>query len=194
MTNDAPFAHGTVGQRLNIALQNELRDGERIEWQGIKLARIEPKGFGIYLFAIPWTAFALFWTAMAAWGTSAMDSNSPLDWAFPLFGTPFILVGLGMLVTPFVPLLQRGRILYAVTDQRVLRLSLGRDLTVNSVPASRIGDIVRTESADGTGSVELALASPVVNFAGRQSKQFTLGRVDHIRDAYSAVLELSQKD
>lgn len=194
MTNDARFAHGTVGQRLDIALQNELRDGERLEWQGIKLARIEPKGFGIYLFAIPWTAFALFWTAMAAWGTSAMDSNSPLDWAFPLFGTPFILVGLGMMATPFVPLLQRGRILFAVTDQRVLRLSLGQDLTVNSVPASRIGDIVRTESADGTGSVELALTSPVVNFAGRQSKQFKLGRVDRIRDAYAAVLELSQKD
>ncbi|MEP3421769.1 MAG: hypothetical protein ABJN35_08550 [Erythrobacter sp.] len=186
--------HGTLRQRLDLALESELRSGETIMWRGIKMARVEPKGFAIYLFAIPWTAFALLWTSLAAWGTSSMGDASPLDWAFPLFGTPFIVIGLAMLATPFVPLLQRGRILFSVTDQRVIRLSMGSDLTVNSVPASRIGDIVRHEGGDGTGSIELSLTTPVVNFAGRQSKKFTLGRVDHVRDAYGAVLELSQKD
>ena len=55
-----------------MALHRELREGEKVVWQGMKLARVEPKGFAIYFFAIPWTAFSLFWTAMAAWGTSAM--------------------------------------------------------------------------------------------------------------------------
>ncbi len=193
MAGNARNMHGTVRQRLDLALMNELRDDEHVVWQGMKLARIEPKGFGIYLFAIPWTAFALFWTAIAAWGTSAMGDGDIIGWAFPLFGTPFILIGLGMLATPFVPLFQRGRILFAVTAQRVLKLSLGRDLTVNSVPASRIGDIVRRESSDGSGSVEMSLSAAITDFNGKKSNQMTIGRVDNVRAAYQAVLDLSQQ-
>lgn len=193
MEHSARNMHGTVRQRLGLALMEELREGENVVWQGMKLARIEPKAFGIYLFAIPWTVFALFWTAMAAWGTSAMGAPNLIDWAFPLFGTPFILIGIGMLATPFVPLLQRGRILFAVTPQRVLKLSLGRDLTVNSVPASRIGDIVRSESADGSGSVELSLSAPITDFTGKTSRHMSVGRVDNVKGAYQAILELSQQ-
>ncbi|MFU7528369.1 hypothetical protein [Qipengyuania sp. ASV99] len=173
-----------------------MGEGELIVWQGMKLARVEPKGFAIYFFAIPWTAFALFWTAMAAVGTSAMQNGDTglLGWAFPLFGTPFILIGLGMLAMPFVPMFQRGRILFAVTDKRVLQLSLGRDLTVNSVPSSRIGDIVRRESADGTGSVELSLSVAITDFGGRPSKNMNVGRVADVRGAYSAIFRLSEKD
>ncbi len=196
--SNARTMHGTVRQRLDRALISELREGETIVWQGMKLARVEPKGFAIYLFAIPWTAFALFWTAIAAWGTSTMSGTDGdvglIGWAFPLFGTPFILIGLGMLATPFVPLFQRGRILFAITQQRVLKLSMGRDLTVNSIPASRIGDIVRRESGDGSGSVELSLSAAFTDFNGKTSKHMSVGRVGDIKGAYEAVLELSQQD
>ncbi len=177
-----------------MALHRELREGEKLVWQGMKLARVEPKGFAIYFFAIPWTAFSVFWTAMAGWGTSAMGEPSVIAWAFPMFGLPFILIGIGMMATPFVPLFQRGRILFAVTDRRVLKLSLGRSLTVNSVPASRIGDIVRRESSDGSGSVELSLSSTMTDLNGIKSNQMTVGRIDDVKCAYESVLDLSQAD
>lgn len=195
MSSNPQFAHGSVRQRLELALSQEMRDGEKVVWQGMKLARIEPKGFAIWLFAIPWTAFALFWTAMASLATVATDDSiGILGWAFPLFGTPFILIGVGMLAIPFVPYFQRGRILFAVTNQRVLELGMGRDLTVKSIPASRIGDIVRRESGDGTGSVEIALSSAIIGVNGQRTNEMTLGRIDDVRSAYAAVLELSQRD
>lgn len=195
MSSNPQFTHGSVRQRLELALTHEMRDGEEVAWQGMKLARIEPKGFAIWLFAIPWTAFSLFWTAMASLATVATDDSvGILGWAFPLFGTPFILIGLGMLAMPFVPYFQRGRILFAVTNQRVLQLEMGRDLTVKSIPASRIGDIVRRESGDGTGSVEIALSGAIMGVNSRRTTEMTLGRVDDIRGAYAAVLELSQRD
>lgn len=195
MSSNLQFTHGSVRQRLELALTHEMRDGEEVAWQGMKLARIEPKGFAIWLFAIPWTAFSLFWTAMASLATVATDDSvGILGWAFPLFGTPFILIGLGMLAMPFLPYFQRGRILFAVTNQRVLQLEMGRDLTVKSIPASRIGDIVRRESGDGTGSVEIALSGAIMGVNGRRTTEMTLGRVDDIRGAYAAVLELSQRD
>lgn len=195
MSSNLQFTHGSVRQRLELALTHEMRDGEEVAWQGMKLARIEPKGFAIWLFAIPWTAFSLFWTAMASLATVATDDSvGILGWAFPLFGTPFILIGLGMLAMPFLPYFQRGRILFAVTNQRVLQLEMGRDLTVKSIPSSRIGDIVRRESGDGTGSVEIALSGAIMGVNGRRTTEMTLGRVDDIRGAYAAVLELSQRD
>lgn len=184
----------TVRDELDAALRSELARDERPIWHGMKLARIEPKGFAIYLFAIPWTAFALFWIAMASLITGADTGAGILEWAFPAFGIPFVLIGMAMLAMPFVPLFQRGRILFAVTDTRVLQLSLGRELTVVSVPSSRIGDIVRRESGDGSGSVELTLSSPITNFVGRQTSKMAVGRVEDVRGAYEAILTLSQRD
>ncbi len=64
--------HGSLRQRLDLALSRELRVGERVQWSGMKLARVEWTHFGIYAFAIPWTAFSLFWTFMAAAGIGSI--------------------------------------------------------------------------------------------------------------------------
>lgn len=181
---------GSVRQRLGLALSRELQTGERVVWEGMKLARVEPAGFGIYLFAIPWTAFALFWTAMAAAGVSQSDEGW-MVWAFPAFGIPFVLVGFGMLATPFVPYMQRGRILFAITNQRVLRLSLGRHLNIKSVPANRIGQVERSESPDGTGSLKLAIGVGRDSDGDRTTEHFNLGRVEEVMAASRAISDLT---
>ena len=185
--------HGTLRQRLEMALARELRDGEQVQWRGMKLARIEWSHFGLYVFAIPWTAFALFWTAMAAAGVGSIENNDAglLAWAFPLFGTPFILVGLAMLATPFGPWLYRGRVLFAVTDTRVLQITLGRSLSVKSVPAQRIGEWERNESPDGTGSLKIAVRVGTDSDGDRHTESFELGRVEQIMAANRAVEALS---
>ena len=52
--------------RLRQALERELQPGESLVWHGWQLARIDPRSFLIYVFAVPWTAFALMWTVLAA--------------------------------------------------------------------------------------------------------------------------------
>lgn len=176
----------TIAQRLEIALSRELEEGEQVVWKGMKLARVEPKGFLIYLFAIPWTAFALFWMAMAGLFTMGQETD-PAAYIFPLFGLPFVLVGLGMLAAPFLSFFQRGRILFAVTDKRALKLSLGRELTVNSVPGTQIVENVRRESPDGTGTIDLTLSIDVTGYNGRKSRKMEFGRVDNVFEADKAI-------
>lgn len=194
MVANPRLEHGTLRQRLDLALSRELEGGEQVIWRGMQLARIEPKQFGIYVFAIPWTAFALFWTAMALAGVSGIATGNEAGWlayAFPLFGTPFIAVGIGMLAAPFWPLWEQGKVLYAVTSKRVIKLRLGRALSVKSVPKDRIGAIERSEGRDGAGSLRLPVAIGNDSDGDRTTQHFQLGSVADIIGAYRAVTRLA---
>ena len=170
---------------LAMALARELRSGERVLWQGRQLARVSKKAFGIYLFAIPWTAFALFWTAMASFGASALQSETGfLSWAFPLFGVPFVVVGLAMLSAPFMPLWRKGKVLFAITDQRLIELKLGRSLDIKSVPARRIGMIERNETRDGSGTLKIAVKVGTDSDGDRHTEYFELGEVNDVLTAH----------
>lgn len=178
---------------LELALARELRTGERVLWRERQLARIVTKGFGLYLFAIPWTAFAVFWTAMAAVGVSTMQSDvggGLLAWAFPLFGVPFIIIGMGMLSIPFVPLLQRGKVLYAITDRRLLKLTLGRTLKVDSIPARRVGAITRIERPDGSGSLKIAVSVGTDSDGDKQTEHFEIGDVKDVLRAHDLAAQI----
>lgn len=181
--------------RLDLALSRELGTDERVIWRGMQLAKIEPSSFGIYIFAVPWTAFALFWTARAFAGVSSMDAGFEGGWlayAFPLFGTPFIAAGLGILSSPFLPYWESGKVLFAVTDERVLKLRLGRKLSVNCVPRDRIGQIARLEGRDGSGRLKLPVGVGTDSDGDRTTEYFQLGAVADIIGAHRALSEQGQ--
>lgn len=172
--------------RLRQALERELGAHESVRWHGWQLGKVDPRHFMIYLFAVPWTAFALMWTLLA---TSAVGAPGIglVGLAFPLFGLPFIAVGAWMLSRPFMPLWERGRVLYVVTDSRVLKLALGRALTVKTVPAERIGLAERQESRDGSGTLSLAVKIGRDSDGDRQTERFAVGPVADVLGAQSAV-------
>lgn len=180
--------------QLDLALSRELRSGERVLWQGRQLARVSIRAFGIYLFAIPWTAFALFWTTMASWGASEMQSETGfLSWAFPLFGVPFILIGVGMLSMPFVPLFRKDKVLFAVTNQRVIEISIGRGIKTKSVPARRIGHIERYETRDGSGSLKIAVSVGTDSDGDKHTEHFELGEVADVLGAHNQAASIGQR-
>lgn len=175
--------------RLHAVLERELGPDEAVQWHGWQLARIDPLHFGIWIFAVPWTAFALFWTVMAAGATAATDLGGfgILGWAFPLFGVPFIAVGAWMLSRPFVPLWERGRVLYVVTDRRVLKLALGRDLVIKTVPADRIGLTERRERTGGEGTLSLAVRIGRDSDGDKTTETFDIGPVTDVIGAAAAI-------
>lgn len=184
------YVPGSRRYRLELALSRELHADEHVVWQAEKLARIQPASFAMYLFALPWTAFALFWTAMAASGVSTMQTDSGaglLAWAFPLFGTPFIAVGLGMIAMPFSPLWDKGKVLFVITNKRAIKLRLGRSLDVASCPADRIGLIERMEHRDGTGTLKLAVKVGRDSDGDKITEHFTIGEVADVIGAQDAV-------
>lgn len=179
--------------RLRQALERELVAGETVEWHGWQLARVDPKQFLSYVFAIPWTAFSLAWTGIAA---AAVASGGAEDvgfvaWAFPLFGVPFVAVGAWMLSRPFVPLWERGRVLYVVTPRRLLKLAIGSDLTIDAVPADRVGPVQRRERPDGSGWLRLAIRIGRDSDGDKQIDYFDIGPVAGVAEAGAAIERLA---
>lgn len=182
---------------LDLALHRELRRGERLLWQGRPIARVRPSTFGIYLFAVPWTAFSLFWTAMATMAAPGMSEQGNgfgwASWVFPLFGAPFIAVGIGMLAAPFWPLYTARRSLFAVTDQRLIHLTLGRELKSQTLPAARIGHIKRSERADGSGMLQIAIRVGTDSEGDRHTDTFDIGEVADVMEVEREIGRLVER-
>ncbi|GIX05578.1 MAG: hypothetical protein KatS3mg114_1447 [Planctomycetaceae bacterium] len=139
---------------LQRQLDQELEPGERLLWAGQPLPRrLMRRSWGMALFGIPWTAFAVFWTVMAGSMVWRSESPGPI-WLFPLFGLPFILIGLGMLASPWRARRRARHIVYAVTDRRLLILTPhdgGR--AVHTWTPCTLQRWRRVEYADGSGDL-----------------------------------------
>lgn len=154
MTSPAP------SPELDSILRRELLPGERLLWSG----RPDPSRlraiFGIWFFAVPWTAFALFWEAMALLPWLA-STHTPLgiQWSFgiifPLFGLPFIGIGLTMLWMPFKARRKAAQTIFGLTDRRIVRVTAGATRESASVLFAQMGPIDVTADADGYGSLRI---------------------------------------
>lgn len=139
---------------LQQRLQGELRPGEMVTWAGQPNPdRFMKSGFKLWFFFIPWTAFAVFWIGGASgFQLPRFDSG----WSFfPLFGLPFLLIGLGGLSSPFLLRRKARSMIYAITNERAISIEGAKTILVQSYPASDIADIERTEHQDGSGDLIL---------------------------------------
>lgn len=188
MVDAAPPDTARMAQ-LRAALERELGPDEDVLWHGWHLGRIDPRDFLIYVFAVPWTVFSIAWTGFAAAAIAGAGDDGPglIGWAFPLFGLPFIAVGVWMLSRPFGPVLQRGRVLYVVTSVRLLKLGMGRLLETDTVPANRIGLAQRREQRDGTGTLQLAVKIGRDSEGDKQTEHFIIGPVADVMGAQQAI-------
>lgn len=158
-------------------IDGELAPGETLLWAGQPSpGRMAKIGIAPMLFGIPFTAFALFWTAMAggmAWIVHGVGSSIPGGGSFatpfaffPMFGLLFVVVGVGLLLSPLWLFLKAGRTLYALTNQRVILWtgSLGGGLTVRSLSPAQLGDRARTQQADGSGDLLFPRAAAISTY------------------------------
>lgn len=147
-------------QRLTRELAGEpiLWAGQPSPWHAFRRAAF------LWLFAVPWTAFALAWEGivLASFfagepGQGPAGAGAILIWVFPLFGLPFVLVGLWMMARPLVEFRSARRTVHVLTGTRLITAELGRDLVVTSVPPARIVQITRKDGPAGTGTLSLSL-------------------------------------
>ena len=91
---------GPLADDLASLVEAELAPGERVEWLDQPLpSRRAWSALPVVLFGIPWTAFSVFWV-VAASGFKVPNFDHGFGF-FPLFGLPFVLIGLGMLSSPY---------------------------------------------------------------------------------------------
>lgn len=137
-------------RELRDALGTEMDQDEHLLWAGQPdPARMAWQALPLVIFGIPWTAFSVFWVGAAAAGASRVP-GAGFFLLFPLFGLPFVLVGLGMLSSPYWARRHAQRTAYGITDRRVLILTLGKTRKVETYAPEHLS---RFERADGTGDL-----------------------------------------
>jgi hypothetical protein len=126
----------------------QLDPGERLVWSGQPEPRAYAwkKGWMQFLFGIPFFAFAVFWTTMAASVTG--NGFAAFFW---LWGIPFLLAGLGMLLSPFWHHARARRTTYALTDRRAVITTSGVFPVRTSVPLEHVPFIDVELKADKSG-------------------------------------------
>ena len=154
------FDDASLPPELDARVRAELRTGERLLWVGQPNPRRASRAaWPIVLFGIPWTAFAVFWVLMASgimFGAGGPGGGFGAAFAcFPLFGLPFILVGIGMLTAPVWLRRAARRTCYALTDRRAIvwRAGWSGAVEVRSYEPASLTRMVRTEYPDGTGDL-----------------------------------------
>ena len=197
-------------ENLRARISPELEPGEKIFWMD------QPRpgtGFSWWLmapslFAIPWTGFTLFWIAGAVGifdkGWAAFQQFDIQRVLFGAFGIPFLLVGVGMFLSPFWAGNRRRKAardtVYLITDRRALILNagyLGDSLLgslaggavlglgksrylVTSYPPDKLGNIQRIQREDGAG--DLAFGETILTSESNSERTAT-------RDGFFSVPE-----
>ncbi len=130
-----------------------LTPGEDILWQGQPHSTIDWSGLvnPMTLMGVFFTGFSLFWIAMAASMTAGSGAPFPFS-VFPLFGLPFLGIGLWMLGGRLVlDAWLRGHTWYTLTSQTafIARNAFGKK-TLDSWPLADMDRIVWEDGNPGS--------------------------------------------
>lgn len=172
-TDSAPAEDGV--------LRNEMDDGEQLLWSGkprpsrLAMQMLPVSVFGLFFggFAIVLDSFALGMILHAgpafSHGATSSSGTPAMAWIFPVFGLPFVAVGLGMILSPLFAFRRAKTTVYGVTDCRAIIVTARRGKTVKSYRARDIDNISRVERSDGTGDVTFAHQYSYTNDGNRNT-------------------------
>jgi hypothetical protein len=146
---------------------------------------------GVFLFAIPWTAFAIFWVCGTA-GFKIPEFKEGFD-PFPLFGVPFVLIGIIMLSSPLWAYWKSFKTVYVITDRRAITFDGGWSTTIRSYPPDKLEDIYRKEKKDGSGDVIISRRSWRDSDGDRQSEELGFLRIPNPRQIEGMLKELAEQ-
>lgn len=152
-----------IPTQLRQKIDQELTSQESIRWIGQpqpKVSSLIGSSLILFLFAIPWTAFSIFWM-YGALGFKIPDLREGFQpqYLFALFGVPFVLVGLGMLASPFWIWRAAFEKVYIITNKRAIAFEGGRITTIRSYTPEQLANVYRRENNDGTGDVVITVRS-----------------------------------
>lgn len=174
-------------------LEQELGQGERVVWSAQPVAARFARGsIVLVLFGVVFTGFSAFWIVMAL--TIAVKATK-FALLFPLFGVPFVAVGIGMLTSPIWMRKAAERTLYAITDRRALivRRSVFGRTTVNTFEPSRLTSTEHAHNPDGSGDIIFDSTSWMDSDGDRRHRRIGFIAVPDIRQVIPLIQNLAQQ-
>lgn len=147
-------------------LQSELSNGESLVWTGKPNPNIifHPSDWYMIPFSLLWGGFAIFWEGGVT-GFFGFTKGDHVPSFMVLWGIPFVLIGQYFIWGRFFyAAWKKKRILYAITNRRVLVLSLPPQAKIISSFIESISAIDRDIHANGSGTLKFG---QIVNQWGR---------------------------
>ena len=142
-------------------IERELSSGERLVWSGQPRRGIRLRASDAFVipFSILWCGFAIFWEVMAL--TATAKGGGPIALVFPLFGLPFVIVGVYFVFGRFlVDARVRERTFYGITSERIVIMSGLFGRRTKSLNLRTLSDISLTERPDGSGTITFGPTHP----------------------------------
>lgn len=174
-------------------LKKELSHGERLLWAG------RPKqGFLLRRSDAFWIPFSLAWAGFAVfWEYEAIASGSP--WLFRLWGIPFVLIGLYLVVGRFaLDALERSKRFYGLTDCGAVIVTGLRAHRVERLDVHTVANATMSEKLDGTGTIIFGSAPPglagtLLRWPGTgQQLPPVFERIACVREVFSRIKEITR--
>ncbi|WFU03800.1 PH domain-containing protein [Rhizobium sp. CB3171] len=141
----------------NSDIQNYFLPGEKLLWLGQPKQGLmfNKKDLLQVPFSLLWGGFAIFWESSVI-----RQINAPV--VFRLWGVPFVLIGLYLIVGRFaVDAFVRARTQYAVSDQRIIILRDGWFSKILTVSLERLPALDLDQRGDGTGTISFGTDTQV---------------------------------
>ena len=148
-------------------IESRLSPNERLLWfgkprQGFFLRASDALAIP---FSLMWGGFAIFWETMVVSG------NAPFF--FKLWGIPFVIVGLYMIIGRFfADVWQRRKTFYGITNERIIIVSGLFSREIKSLNLRTLTDVTLDEKVDGRGTITFG----AVNSSARWNSSLRFGR------------------
>jgi hypothetical protein len=185
-------------QMSSPTIDNEIRGEERVLWRGRPQRGLKLRSADWLLIpaSLLWGGFAIFWEVMAL----NIPKQNAVGYIFPLFGIPFVLIGLYLIVGRFfVDAKMREGTEYALTTQRAIIKSGIFSKKIKSLNLKAVPDISMTEVGNGVGTITFGDFSnslmlvrgfgwPGMNYAAPPS--FDL--IENVRSVYEQIIKVQK--
>jgi hypothetical protein len=156
-------------------LEAILDNGEKLLWSGQPKQglRFQTRDIFMIPFSLMWGGFAIFWEIMALGIFHIPHQNHEpkavglIAWIFPLWGVPFVAVGLYMIFGRFFyDAASRQKTYYGITDQRLIILKTLFSRNIASFDYGTLPSLNLTERRDGSGDILFGNPAAMTPFAG----------------------------
>ena len=172
-------------------IRSELKPGESIVWTGqpdsVEYMKSSILGF---LFFIPWTAFSVFWIAFAS-GLEIPDFSKGGFAYFPLFGLPFLLIGIWGLSSPLREKLKAKNVIYAITTQRVIIIEGFRSTTYRSYYPAQLKNIEKVQKSNAFGSIYFQLVPYIDANGGERYEKVRFIGIPNVQAVENKIINLA---
>ena len=141
-------------QSAQSRMQNELDAREKLSWAGVPQQGIVFRSSDFFLipFSLLWGGFAIFWEILAI--TIPTQDAGAIAIIFPIFGIPFVVVGLYIIFGRFIyDSRRRSKTFYGVTNERAIIISGGLGRSVKSINLKTMSDLTLSEKSDRRGTI-----------------------------------------